>query len=55
MPVRLADEPLACVATGAGMSLEELDTHRPRGRRSPHGLRPQVSTLRGTRDRWPSG
>jgi rod shape-determining protein MreB len=32
MPVRLADDPLACVATGAGMSLEELDT-LPRGRR----------------------
>ena len=28
MPVRLADDPLACVATGAGMSLEELDTLR---------------------------
>ena len=25
MPVRLADEPLTCVALGAGMSLEELD------------------------------
>ena len=25
MPVRLADEPLNCVAVGAGMSLEELD------------------------------
>jgi rod shape-determining protein MreB len=25
MPVQLADEPLTCVATGAGMSLEELD------------------------------
>ena len=25
MPVALADEPLTCVATGAGMSLEELD------------------------------
>src|SRR3954466_15960720 len=34
MAVRLADDPLACVATGAGMSLEELDT-LPRGRR--HG------------------
>ena len=32
MPVRLADDPLTCVATGAGMSLEELDT-LPRGRR----------------------
>ena len=32
MPVRVADDPLACVATGAGMSLEELDT-LPRGRR----------------------
>jgi rod shape-determining protein MreB len=32
MPVRIADDPLACVATGAGMSLEELDT-LPRGRR----------------------
>src|ERR687894_1128121 len=32
MPVRLAEDPLACVATGAGMSLEELDT-LPRGRR----------------------
>ena len=26
MPVRLADEPLSCVAVGAGMSLEEIDT-----------------------------
>jgi rod shape-determining protein MreB len=25
MPVRLADEPLTCVAFGAGQSLEELD------------------------------
>jgi rod shape-determining protein MreB len=25
MPVRLADEPMSCVAMGAGMSLEELD------------------------------
>lgn len=33
MPVRIADDPLACVATGAGMSLEELDT-LPRGRRN---------------------
>src|ERR1700754_2129257 len=33
MPVRVADDPLACVATGAGMSLEELDTF-PRGRRN---------------------
>jgi rod shape-determining protein MreB len=33
MPVRVADDPLACVATGAGMSLEELDT-LPRGRRN---------------------
>jgi rod shape-determining protein MreB len=32
MPVRLADDPLSCVALGAGMSLEELDT-LPRGRR----------------------
>jgi rod shape-determining protein MreB len=32
MPVRLADDPLTCVAVGAGMSLEELDT-LPRGRR----------------------
>jgi rod shape-determining protein MreB len=32
MPVRLADDPLACVATGAGMSLEELDS-MGRGRR----------------------
>jgi len=36
MPVRLADDPLACVATGAGMSLEELDT-LPRGRRHRTG------------------
>jgi len=36
MPVRLADDPLACVATGAGMSLEELDT-LPRGRRNRTG------------------
>jgi rod shape-determining protein MreB len=33
MPVRLADDPLTCVAVGAGMSLEELDT-LPRGRRN---------------------
>jgi rod shape-determining protein MreB and related proteins len=26
MPVRVADEPLTCVASGAGQSLEELDT-----------------------------
>jgi rod shape-determining protein MreB len=25
MPVRVADEPLTCVASGAGLSLEELD------------------------------
>jgi actin-like ATPase involved in cell morphogenesis len=25
MPVRVADEPLTCVAAGAGQSLEELD------------------------------
>ena len=25
MPVRLADDPLHCVAAGAGQSLEELD------------------------------
>src|ERR1700742_2975114 len=36
MPVRVADDPLACVATGAGMSLEELDT-LPRGRRDRTG------------------
>ena len=36
MPVRVADDPLACVATGAGMSLEELDT-LPRGRRNRTG------------------
>ena len=36
MPVRVADDPLACVATGAGMSLEELDT-LPRGRRNRAG------------------
>src|SRR5215212_5255566 len=36
MPVRVADDPLACVATGAGMSLEELDT-LPRGRRHRTG------------------
>ncbi|MDA0178857.1 rod shape-determining protein [Solirubrobacter phytolaccae] len=33
MPVRVADDPLACVATGAGMSLDELDA-MPRGRRN---------------------
>lgn len=33
MPVRTADDPLACVATGAGMSLDELDA-MPRGRRN---------------------
>src|SRR5919107_311964 len=26
MPVRVADDPLSCVAMGAGMALEELDT-----------------------------
>jgi rod shape-determining protein MreB len=36
MPVRLADDPLACVATGAGMSLEELDS-MGRGRRHHAG------------------
>jgi rod shape-determining protein MreB len=36
MPVRLADDPLTCVAVGAGMSLEELDT-LPRGRRHRTG------------------
>jgi rod shape-determining protein MreB len=36
MPVRVADDPLACVATGAGMSLEELDS-LPRGRRHRTG------------------
>src|SRR3954452_3290314 len=36
MPVRFAEDPLACVATGAGMSLEELDT-LPRGRRNRTG------------------
>jgi rod shape-determining protein MreB len=32
MPVRMADSPLTCVAEGAGMSLEELDTLGSRGR-----------------------
>jgi rod shape-determining protein MreB len=32
MPVRMADAPLTCVAEGAGMSLEELDTLGSRGR-----------------------
>jgi rod shape-determining protein MreB and related proteins len=36
MPVRIADDPLACVATGAGMSLEELDS-MGRGRRNHTG------------------
>jgi rod shape-determining protein MreB and related proteins len=36
MPVRLADDPLTCVATGAGMSLEELDS-MGRGRRNHAG------------------
>lgn len=36
MPVRIADDPLACVATGAGMSLDELDA-MPRGRRNRAG------------------
>jgi rod shape-determining protein MreB len=36
MPVRIADDPLACVATGAGMSLEELDS-MGRGRRHHAG------------------
>jgi rod shape-determining protein MreB len=36
MPVRMADDPLACVATGAGMSLEELDS-MGRGRRNHTG------------------
>ncbi len=26
MPIRVADDPLSCVATGAGMALDELDT-----------------------------
>jgi len=34
MPTRLADDPLACVATGAGMSLEELDNVGRRGNRT---------------------
>src|ERR1044071_2173510 len=38
MPVRLADDPLACVATGAGMSLEELDS-MGRGPRPPPSRR----------------
>jgi rod shape-determining protein MreB and related proteins len=32
MEVRVADDPLACVALGAGMALEELDTLGRRGR-----------------------
>jgi rod shape-determining protein MreB len=36
MPVRLAEDPLTCVATGAGMSLEELDS-MGRGRRHHAG------------------
>jgi rod shape-determining protein MreB len=36
MPVRLADDPLTCVAMGAGMSLEELDS-MGRGRRNHAG------------------
>ena len=32
MPVRMAEAPLTCVAEGAGMSLEELDTLGSRGR-----------------------
>ena len=32
MPVRMAESPLTCVAEGAGMSLEELDTLGARGR-----------------------
>jgi len=31
MPVRLAEDPLTCVATGAGQSLEELDRMGRRG------------------------
>ena len=31
MPVRMADSPLTCVAEGAGMSLEELDSLGARG------------------------
>jgi len=33
VPVRLADEPLMCVALGAGRSLEELDRLPGRDRR----------------------
>ena len=50
MPVRIADDPLACVATGAGMSLEELDTPRAPSRR------PSVGPLHCAHpERWPSG
>jgi actin-like ATPase involved in cell morphogenesis len=31
MPVTIADAPLTCVASGAGQSLEELDTLGRRG------------------------
>jgi rod shape-determining protein MreB len=34
MPVHLADAPLTCVAEGAGMALEELDTMGRAGQRS---------------------
>src|SRR5262249_16181675 len=43
MPVRVADDPLACVATGAGMSLEELDTlPRPRPPPTPSSPPPTL-------------
>ena len=32
MPIHIADDPLTCVATGAGMALDELDTLGRRGR-----------------------
>jgi actin-like ATPase involved in cell morphogenesis len=34
MPVHIADDPLTCVAIGAGLSLEELDSMKRRRRAS---------------------
>ena len=50
MPVRLADDPLACVATGAGMSLEDSTPSRA----VVATVRPDLYTP-VFRDRWPSG
>jgi rod shape-determining protein MreB len=41
MPVHMADNPLTCVAIGAGLSLEELDSMRRRRRASGSRQRPR--------------